>query len=333
MENRESIDAKRTRFSIVVPVYQNEKNLDTTVPALLELRELMPDIDLELVFVDDGSEDESLAMLEQHAKAHPDVISVIQLSRNFGQTPAIQAGMQFATGDCVGIISADLQEPCEAFTDMLEAWRNGAKYVIAERSGRDEGRRHRMVASMYWWLIRRFVFHGYPAIGYDCCLIDRQLVDVVNSINEKNTSIFVLFYWLGYRPERVFIRRRIRTRGSSQWRFWKKVGFTLDTMIAFSYFPARMITVLGFLTAGLSGAYFVYAFLRWYIERSAPPGWATVVGLITLLSAAILISLGIISEYLLRILDESRKRPPFIVEQVVQQARDPIEGRQSGDDG
>jgi polyisoprenyl-phosphate glycosyltransferase len=306
-------------FSIVVPVFQNEANLADTVPKLLSLQEYLPNYILEIVFVDDGSSDGSFEILRHFASDHPQTIVVVKLSKNFGQTPAIQAGLCYASGDCVGIISADLQEPWELFVDMLKAWERGAKFVIGERQERQEARRHRLMSSIYWNLIRRFVFHDFPSLGFDFCLLDRQVVEDVNHINEKNSSIFVLVYWLGYRPVRVPIIRRVREKGTSQWCLTKKIGFTVDTLFGFTYLPARFITAMGFITAGLCMLYLVNILVVWLRLRAAPPGWMTVVGLVSLLGALLLVSLGIVTEYLLRILDEARKRPPYVVDLVVRQ--------------
>lgn len=304
-------------FSIVVPVYQNEANLADTVPRLLALREAIGDCALELVFVDDGSTDRSFALLEEFVARHPGVIRVVKLARNFGQTPAVQAGLRFARGDCVGIISADLQEPHEMFVDMLTEWRRGAKLVIGERSAREESALHRALSGVYWGLIRRLAFPEFPRLGYDFCLLDRQVVDEINRINEKNSSIFVLIYWLGYRPVFLPITRRLRDKGTSQWRWWRKIGFTVDTLIGFTYLPARFITFMGFAVSTLCVLYFLYLLGIWYWLHAAPPGWMTFAGLITMLGALGLFSIGIVAEYLLRILDEARKRPPYVVDTVV----------------
>jgi glycosyltransferase involved in cell wall biosynthesis len=304
-------------FSIVVAVFQNEANLSETIPALLDLGPALPDYRLELVFVDDGSRDGSLRILTEYAKRHPAEITVVKLARNFGQTPAIQAGLHHATGDCVGIISADLQEPHEAFVEMVKQWEAGAKFVMGERQEREETRGHQMLAGIYWNLIRWFAFPDFPILGYDFCLLDRQIVEDVNRMNEKNSSIFVLIYWLGYRPVRVPIRRRRRTRGTSQWRFWSKLRFTVDTLIGFTYVPARLIIGMSFATAAVCLTYLIVVLARWYHLNAAPPGWWTVVVLVTLLGAMTLFALGIVSEYLLRTLDEARKRPPYVVDDVI----------------
>jgi len=307
----------RRTLSIVVPVYQNAANLDDTVPKLLGLQGLLPHYALDLVFVDDGSRDASFEIVSRYAAWHPDVITVVKLTRNFGQSPAIQAGLRHARGDCVGIISADLQEPWELFADMVREWERGTKFVMGERQARAEGPVHRWVSGVYWRLVRVFAFPDFPSMGYDFCLLDRQVVDDINRINEKNSSIFVLIYWLGCRPVRLPVMRRLREKGASQWRWLKKVSFTLDTLIGFTYLPARLITVMSFGLAAVCLMYLAFSLANWFWRRAAPPGWMTEVALLTLLGAMILFALGIVSEYLLRILDEARKRPPYVVERVV----------------
>jgi dolichol-phosphate mannosyltransferase len=309
-------------FSIVVPVFQNEANLPESVPKLLALQDRLSRYRLQLVFVDDGSSDRSLEILAVYAEKHPDIIRIVKLTRNFGQTAAIQAGMRHADGHCVGIISADLQEPYELFPAMVERWEQGAKFVIGERQAREESRSHQSISGIYWNLVRRFAFPDFPPLGYDFCLLDRQIVHDLTRINEKNSSIFVLIYWLGYRPVRLPVVRRIREKGRSQWRLRKKIAFTVDTLIGFTYVPARTITLMGLTTAGLSMGYFIVALGVWFWYRAAPPGWITVVGLVSLLGAMILFALGIVCEYLVRILDEARKRPPYVIERVMNGTND-----------
>ncbi|MEN6374693.1 MAG: glycosyltransferase family 2 protein [Smithella sp.] len=307
----------RSIFSIVVPVYQNAKNLYQNVPKLLTLKDMLPVYELELIFVDDGSSDGSFDILKSFVAKNPEHIKIIKLARNFGQTPAIQAGLRYAHGQCVGIISADLQEPYELFVDMLKKWEEGAKFVMGERCHREEHKRHQMISSIYWTLVRRFALPDFPKMGYDFCLIDRQVVDNINQINEKNSSVFVLIYWLGYRPVRIPIIRSLRNEGESQWHLWKKINFTIDTIFNFTLLPARLITFSGITMACFCFLYFLRMFILWFLYHETPPGWMSVIGLLSMFGALLLFSIGIVSEYLLRILDESRKRPPYVVEDVI----------------
>lgn len=320
MTDDRAASPKPRTFSIVVPIYQNHANVQHTVPKLLSLREKLPAYRLELVFVDDGSTDDSWDQLKVFREKHPDAITLVRLSRNFGQTPATQAGLRHASGDCVGIISADLQEPWETFADMVGHWEKGARFVIGERVDREEGQAHRSVSSSYWWIVRRFALKDFPPLGYDFCLLDRVVVDAVGRIDEKNTSIFPLIYWLGFRPVRVPIVRQLRQHGTSQWSFARKVRITVDTLIAFTHVPTRVITFSGITASFLSIAYFLAIMLRWIFFGTTVPGWHSIICLILIVASLTLFSLGIISEYLWRILDEARGRPPFVVEEV-QKAR------------
>ncbi|MDD5240732.1 MAG: glycosyltransferase family 2 protein [Sulfuricella sp.] len=304
-------------FSIVVPVYQNAGNLPFTMPTLLAMQKQLPEWKLELVFVDDGSTDGSYKLLAEFALDNPEQVKVVKLTRNFGQNPAIQAGLLYATGDCVGIVSADLQEPCEYFLDMLKEWKLGAKFVIGERVVREENWWHRNISGFYWRLIRRAAFPELPEMGYDFCLLDRQVVENINHIREKNSPIFILLYWLGYKPVRLPIIRKKREVGRSQWRLIKKIQLAIDTLIGFTYLPSRLITLMSFSASFFALVYLLFLLYRWHSTGAAPLGWMTVVGLLVLFGALILFALGIISEYLLRILDESRKRPPFVVDAVM----------------
>ena len=309
----------RPTFSIVIPVFENEGSLNVTLERLLALRGQLPDYDLELVLVDDGSADRSFEILSDYVARYPETIRLVKLTRNFGQTAATQAGLEHATGACVGIISADLQEPCELFVEMLHEWEKGAKLVIGERQSRAEGWWHRMTSGIYWQLTTR-VFPDYPRMGYDFCLLDRQVVEGVNRINEKNSSIFPLIYWLGFKPVRIPVDRGLREAGQSQWSLRKKVAITVDTMLGFTYWPARLITFAGFATGLLCILHLVIMTGMYFYYRSAPPGYMTVIALLAFLGSTILFSLGIISEYLLRILDEARKRPLYVVDRVVDSA-------------
>lgn len=311
------MSAAKKIFSIVVPVYQNESSLPATAPKLLGLRDRMPGYELELVFVDDGSTDRSREMLLQFVAQFPGQVKAVLLTRNFGQTPAVQAGLHAAGGDCIGIISCDLQEPFEKFVEMVRLWEEGSLFVVGERVERAESRMHQMLSGIYWKLVRRFAIRDFPSLGYDFCLLDRRIVEDLNRINEKNSSIFVLIYWLGYQAARIPIRRSLREQGKSQWRIWNKVSFTLDTLIGFTYIPARAISAIGFLIGSACVLFFIISVLQKLIYDKAPTGWASLFTLTAFIGATILFSLGILSEYLLRILDEARKRPPYVIERVV----------------
>src|SRR5215207_9861480 len=164
-------------FSIIVPVYYNELNLPDTIPQLLHLKEKLPGYNFELIFVDDGSSDHSLEILLDFQSNHAYIIKIAKLTRNFGSMAAIQAGFTVAKGDCVGMITADLQDPPELFLEMLSYWEKGIKAVFAVRHGREESLLTRLFSNIYYSFIRKFALANYPEGGFDFFLVDRQVVE------------------------------------------------------------------------------------------------------------------------------------------------------------
>ena len=207
-------DKKKKKFSIIIPVYQNTENLDDTIPKLLGLQKTLPGYELDFIFVDDGSTDDSYEILERFHKKNKKNIKVIKMTRNFGQGPAIQAGMLASRGDCVGIISADLQDPYELFVELLKKWEAGTRLVIAARDGREESARRSFLANTFWKLVNKYAVKDYPVGGFDFFLMDRKIVDDMNRIHAKNTHIFVLLFSLGYDYEVIHYTRT----GEKGWR-------------------------------------------------------------------------------------------------------------------
>src|SRR6266542_2117605 len=204
-------------LSIIIPVYYNELNLPDTIPQLLSLQQSLDGYDLELVFVDDGSGDNSLQVLLEYQSKYPDTITLVKLTRNFGSMAAIQAGFSVAAGDCVGMITADLQDPPELFLEMLGYWEKGVKAVFAVRQDREEPLLTKLFSSIYYSFVRKFAIANYPEGGFDFFLVDRQVVEEVNGIREKNTNIMTLIYWLGFKPILIPYIRRERKKGKSRW--------------------------------------------------------------------------------------------------------------------
>ena len=306
-------------LSIVVPVYYNELNLPSTVPELLALEERAPGYALELVFVDDGSGDRSLQVLLDFQRRHPEKICVVKLTRNFGSMAAIQAGLTVAKGDCVGVIAADLQDPPELFIEMLSNWERGIKAVFAVRQDREEPFLQKSFSNSYYALLRRFAIPNYPPGGFDFFLIDRQVVEEVNRIQEKNTNLMTLVFWLGFQAALIPYVRRQRTRGKSRWTLGKKVKLFIDTFVSFSYFPIRLLSVLGFLYAAISFLYACVIFYSWLRFGVEVRGWVPTMLVLTFTSGLQMTLLGILGEYLWRTLDETRKRPMFVIDSIYEQ--------------
>ena len=307
---------EKKTISIVVPVYFNEPNLPDTLPQLLALEEKLTGYKLELIFVDDGSKDQSLAILLDYRKRFPKQIKVVTLTRNFGTMAALQAGLKVATGDCVGVIAADLQDPPELFLEMTRHWEQGVKAIFAVRSDREESFLQKAFSNLYYALVRRFAVPGYPAGGFDFFLADRQVIDEVNKIHEKNTNLMTLVFWLGYQAVLIPYVRRKRTKGKSRWTFGKKIKLFVDTFVSFSYFPIRLFSFLGIIYAVISFSYGIVIFFSWLTFGIEVQGWVPMMLVLTFTAGLQMTLLGILGEYLWRTLDEARGRPLFVIDTI-----------------
>ena len=310
-----TLKPKKT-ISIVIPVYFNEPNLPDTIPQLLALASDLPDYNLELIFVDDGSQDRSLAILLDAQKQSPNQIKVVKLTRNFGTMPALQAGLTVATGNCIGVIAADLQDPPELFLEMVRHWEQGVKAVFAVRSDREESFVQKNFSNLYYALINRFAVPGYPPGGFDFFLVDRQVIDEVNKIEEKNTNLMTLIFWLGYQAVFIPYVRRKRVKGKSRWTLGKKVKLFVDTFVSFSYFPIRLFSFLGIIYAVLSFSYGAFIFVSWLTFGIEVQGWVPMMLVLTFTAGLQMTLLGILGEYLWRNLDETRGRPLYVIDTI-----------------
>ena len=303
-------------FSIVIPVYFNELNLPDTIPELLAIEKKIKDYNVELIFVDDGSKDRSLEILLAYQKQFPQKMKVVKLTRNFGSIAACQAGFAVATGDCVGIIAADLQDPPELFIDMIGHWEKGIKAVFAVRSDREESSMRKLFSNTYYALMRRFAIPDYPKGGFDFLLVDRQIVNEINNISEKNTNLMSLIFWLGHGCIMLPYIRRSRTKGKSMWVLSKKIKLFVDSFVAFSYFPIRFLSFLGLIIAASSFLYGGIVFYAWSVNEIEVKGYTAMMIVLAFVSGIQMMMLGVLGEYLWRTLDETRKRPPYVIDEI-----------------
>ncbi len=304
--------------SIVVPVFHNAASLPELLARFGLLAQANPSDRFEFVFVDDGSRDDSFGVLKTLA-AGDSRVRVIKLSRNFGSNAALMAGLHHARGDAVAAISADLQDPPELLGEMLARWRSGRKVVLAARTGRDDPGLTAWLSDLFYALFRRFAIGTMPRRGFDFFLVDRQVCDLINGIQENNAYLMGLILWLGFDPEVLPYHRREREArfGRSMWTFGKKLKYFADSFVAFSYVPIRAASFLGI---GLSFVGLIYA-VAVVVAKLAygfpVEGWASLMVAFLIISGAQLLMTGILGEYMWRNLDETRRRPRFIVEEVV----------------
>ena len=304
--------------SIVVPVYHNAKSLPELAERLAALAERNRGDAFEFVFVDDGSRDDSFEVL-QRLLAEDERVRIVKLSRNFGSTPAIIAGLHAASGDAVAAIAADLQDSPELIHDMLARWREGNKVVLAVRTGRDDPGLTALLSSIFYKLFRRFAIASMPPGGFDFFLVDRQVCNLICSIGETNTYVMGLILWLGFQPVQLPYHRgpRLARYGRSMWNLSRRLKYFIDSFVAFSYFPVRIASVLGLVLSLLGFLYALLVIGLRIIEGYQPEGWASLMVVVLVVSGVQLFIMGVLGEYLWRTPDVARRRPQFIVERTL----------------
>lgn len=303
------------KISVVIPVYFNELNLPHLFPRLINVAEQNSNYQFEFVFTDDGSEDDSYKLLHEFAAKDNRVI-VIKLSRNFGSFMAILAGLEHSTGDCAAIISADLQDPPELITEMIQKWEAGNKVVMGVRERREDSFLTNFFAKIYYYLMRRFALKNMPLGGFDFVLIDKKIVDILTMIKEKNASLMGLILWSGFQKSIIYYTRKKREQGKSMWTLSKKIKYFVDSFVAFSYAPIRFFQFIGISLSFLGFIYAIFIAIRKILYGFPVPGISALVIINLVIGGIQLIMLGIIGEYLWRNADETKKRPVFIVESI-----------------
>ncbi len=303
-----------SKISIVVPVYWNSDTLEMLYEDM-KAKILDKIGDYEIVFVDDGSGDNSWEIMNKIRERDKNVVCT-RLSRNFGEHAAILAGLSVCTGDCAVTKQADLQEDSTLILDMYESWKRGNKVVLAIRRSRDEGAVKKFFAGMYYRIVRKLINKDMPKGGCDCYLVDRQVIEVLEKMDEKNSSLTLQVMWLGFRSEKIYFDRKNREVGKSRWTFSKKFKLVVDSMMSFTYVPLRFMEVTGVLfdLCAIVGMILV---IHEKITVGTPIlGYASLMCVLLFSSGLILLMIGIIGEYVWRALEESRKRPPFIIDVV-----------------
>lgn len=309
-----------SKISIVVPVYWNS---DTLMLLYEDMKAKILDKlgDYELVFVDDGSGDNSWEIMNQ-IRDMDSHVQCVKLSRNFGEHAALLAGLSVCTGDCAVTKQADLQEDSEIILEMYESWKRGNKVVLAVREDRDENPVKVFFANMYYAIVRKTITKNMPKGGCDCYLLDRQVIEVLQNLNEKNSSLTLQVLWAGFQTDHVYFHRRDREVGESRWTFAKKFKLVLDSMMSFSYFPIRLMSIVGVIFDILAVIMFINVLVENFTVGTPIAGWSSLMCVVLLSSGLILLMLGILGEYVWRALDAARTRPPFIIDTVKKATND-----------
>ena len=299
-------------LSVVIPVHNEEENLPALIAALRQVLEAQ-EIDYELLFIDDGSRDASRALLKGFAANDPR-IKVLAFSRNFGHQAAITAGFDFAEGDAVVTMDADLQDPPEMLPAMLDLFHQGYEVVSAQRVRRDgETLFKRFTARAFYWFMQKMVDRRIlPEVG-DFRLFSHSAVLLIREFREQHRFMRGLVAWLGLKEAVIPLERRPRFAGETNYSLGKMLRFAWDAVCSFSALPLRISLGAGVVLSGLSFLYFLYAAYAALVSGKVVPGWTSLVFLQCLFSGFTLVALGLIGDYLARIYEEAKGRPLYIV--------------------
>lgn len=310
-------------LSIVLPAYNEEQNIANTANVLSELLEGQ-DIEYELVFISDGSSDNTYAEILKAAESNPHVKGA-QFSRNFGKEAGIFAGLELACGDAVVVMDCDLQHPPTVIPQMLEKWKAGAEIVEGIKSDRGrEGLGYKLSAGLFYKIMSRLIKIDMNASS-DFKLLDRKVVNVLLELPERNTFFRALTFWAGFNTETVEYEVQERKYGNSKWSLWSLMKYALTNATSFSTLPLQMVTVMGVVSILGSLILFVQTLVR-YLVGASVEGFTTVILLILIIGGFIMLSLGIIGHYLARIYEEVKGRPKYIISKVTDNVSGNAEG-------
>ncbi len=305
------------KFSIVIPVYNNEANIADTILYLVSHLHLFSGYTAEIIMVCDGSKDRSYGIMEQFQEQYPDILRIACFTRNFGQGAAVRCGMEMADGDVIGVISCDLQDPPELFVEMLKKWEEGYPLVIAAREGREDGFVSAVCSGIFYMLVRKIVNADYPKGGFDMYLLDRCVARQFCQIDAPNGSTQMLLLWMGYDHCCLPYQRSRREKGKSGWSYRRKIDAAIGLFVTYSIKPVRWMEAAGagMVLARLLGTVCCIVF-------SMITGSILWPGILLsgscFFSGMILGAAGIVGEYVWRDFELAKRRPRYIIKKIQQ---------------
>ncbi len=302
------------KISVIVPVYNEGEGVEEAYEAIVDvLRTRLPQHDHEILFVDDGSRDDSFVHLAQLAALHPNV-RVLKLASNCGAHMAIRAGLEHAQGDVACFLACDLQDPPETIVALLDALKEPVQIVWAVRNSRDDSWSARLLARLFYFLARLFATKSMAPSGASMFLLGPLALSAVPQYRERNLTLEGLFATMGFPQAYVKYERHARRRGKSKWTWGKRLKLFADFFVAYSYAPIRIMSYLGILIATLGFLYAFFVFGRWVLVRGVVPGWTSLIIAVFVIGGFQMLMMGVLGEYLWRTLDEVRARPKYLIE-------------------
>ncbi len=305
-------DLGDVELSVVVPLYNEELNIDYLFERLVTVLSRL-NMKYEIICVNDGSKDNTLERLIEYHHQNPE-IKVVNLSRNYGKEIALSAGLDYANGNAVVPIDADLQDPPELIAELVEKWREGYDVVYATRRSREgESWVKRFTANVFYRTLDSISSVPIPRDTGDFRLLDRRVVDALKQMPERNRFMKGLFAWVGFKQTSVLYDRPSRYKGETTWNYWQLWNLAIDGFTSFSFIPLKVWSYIGLLVAMPSFFYATFLVIRTLIFGVDFPGYASIMVAILFLGGVQLVSLGIIGEYIGRVYEEVKRRPLYLV--------------------
>ena len=306
------------KISAIIPMYNEEKVVKECYKRMTSVLTNLNDYDYEIVFIDDGSKDQTFNLLQEIAVLDTKV-KIISFTRNFGHQSAVIAGLKVVDGECAIIIDADLQDPPELIPDMLKLWEDGNKIIYGKRKKRKGESIFKLSsAKLFYKTLNMLADVEIPRDTGDFRLVDKEAIDVINAMPEHNKFLRGLWSWTGFKQVPFEYEREKRFAGKTKYPFRKMMKLAQDGIIGFSTKPLKIVGALGFFSIIISIVILIYSLLSYILKlNNLEPGWTSIMVTVTLFSGVQLVSLWVISEYIGRIYDESKSRPQYIINKTI----------------
>lgn len=306
------------KISLVVPMYCEEKVVNECYKRLTDVLYKIENYEHEIIFINDGSEDKTLELLEEIAKNDKNV-KILSFARNFGHQCAVTAGLKYVSGDAIIIIDADLQDPPELIPEILKLWEEGNQVIYGKRKTREgESAFKLLTAKMFYKTLNILSDVDIPKDTGDFRLVDREVVKIINSLPEHNKFLRGLWSWIGFKQTPFEYERKERFAGKTKYPLKKMLKLALDGIISFSTKPLKLVGGLGILSILVSLIILIYSIISYIFNlNNLTAGWTSIMVTVTLFSGVQLLSIWIMSEYIGRIYDETKKRPQYIIDKKI----------------
>ena len=303
-------------LSVVVPAYNEQEVIDEFHQRITQVMQSL-NMAWEVVYVNDGSHDQTLDKLRQ-LHSTDEHVCIVDLSRNFGKEIALSAGLAHTQGDAVVVIDADLQDPPELIPELIKEWQNGSDVVYARRTQRDgESFMKRFTAAVFYRLMRNVGRVKLPEDTGDFRLLSRRAVNALNTFKEQHRFMKGLFAWIGFKQKAVYYQRDARLAGTSKWSYWKLWNFALDGITSFTITPLKIATYIGIITSLCAFIYGTYMLVTTLMYGNPVPGYPSLIVIILFLGGVQLMAIGILGEYIGRIFTETKQRPLYFVNELL----------------